>query len=144
MSPLPEHHPLEMTNSFCFGAFLPPSFTECFRMFWFFFPNLLIIGRISRNIPRGQPFWVKLPCGWNLGTIGTSATYEPDSLWWGLGPFWDSKSLDSSHLMESFLSSILSIPRCIPRGWPAGLLMSFWEWEKGDLGAFFFFFLGAF
>lgn len=35
-----------------------------------------------------------------------------------LGPFRDSKALDSSHLMESFLSSILSVPRCIPRGWP--------------------------
>lgn len=35
-----------------------------------------------------------------------------------LGPFRDCKALDSSHLMESFLSSILSVPRRIPRGWP--------------------------
>ena len=124
----PENHSLEMTNSFCFGA-IPPLHLKFLQnvleqVFWFFFPKLPVIGRISRNIPRGQLFWVKLLCGWtNLGTIGTTATHEPANLWRGVRTSQDSMALGSSHLMEISLSSMLLLPRCIPRGWPVDKLL---------------------
>ena len=117
------------------------------QVFWFFSPKSPVIGRISRNIPRGQLFWVKLLCGWTtLGTIGTTVTHEPAHLWRGLGPSQDSKALVSSHLMETSLSSMLSLPRCIPRGWPVDellgmrergfrfILMKPWKFSAGSKG----------